>query len=175
MSIGLEKGVVRLAPYSSEWPKLFEEEEKLLRGLIGKCVIDIQHIGSTSIPGMTAKPILDIGIAIARFQEGKRCVKPIESLGYEYRGENGIPGRHYFAKGDPRTHHLHMLELDSEEWRKHITFRNFLRENKEMAREYARLKRDLAEKFRNDRLSYTEGKSDFVAAILKMAGCNTVD
>jgi GrpB-like predicted nucleotidyltransferase (UPF0157 family) len=172
MSIGLKKGVVKLAPYSSEWPKLFEEEEKLLRGLIGKYVIDIQHIGSTSIPGMTAKPILDIGIAIARFQEGKRCVKPIESLGYEYKGENGIPGRHYFAKGDPRTHHLHMLELDSEEWRKHIIFRDFLRENKEMAREYARLKRDLAEKFRNDRLSYTEGKSDFVAEILKMAGCN---
>jgi GrpB-like predicted nucleotidyltransferase (UPF0157 family) len=160
---------VRLAPYSSEWPKLFDKEKKLLRSLIGKYVIDIQHIGSTAIPGMMAKPIIDIGIAIAQFEEGERCIKPIESLGYQYKGENGIPKRHYFAKGVPRTHHIHMLEIDSDEWKKHIAFRDFLRGNEEMAGKYAQLKRRLAEEFKTDRLAYTEGKSEFVNTVLYMA------
>ena len=166
MVIGLRKGIVELVPYSAEWAKLFEQEEERLRNSIGGYVVDIQHVGSTSIPGMLAKPIIDIGIAIERFEEGKVCIKPVEALEYKYRGENGIPGRHYFVKGDPRTHHIHMLEHDSDEWRNHIAFRDFLRENEQAAKEYAELKRELARKFRNDRLAYTEGKSEFVETVL---------
>lgn len=168
-AIGLEKGIVRLAPYSPEWKTLYEEEEKLLRELIGEYIIDIQHIGSTSIPDMIAKPILDIGIAIADFEEGKRCIKPIESLGYEYKGENGIPGRHYFVKGNPTTHHIHVVEIDSEEWKKNIIFRDALRKNENLAKEYAELKLNLAEKFKYDRVAYTDGKTDFVNYVLKLA------
>jgi len=170
MVLGLEKGVVRLVTYSQEWAKLFDEEKQLLTALIGEYVIDIQHIGSTSIPGMIAKPILDIGIAIADFEEGKRCIEPIESLGYEYKGENGIPRRHYFVKGDPTTHHLHIVEIDSEEWKKNITFRDALRKNENLAKEYAELKLNLAEKFKYDRVAYTDGKTDFVNYVLKLAG-----
>jgi len=170
MAIGLESGIVRLAQYSPEWAKIFEREEKLLQSSIGKYIIEIQHIGSTSIPGIVAKPIIDIGVAIGRFEGGVVCIKPLEGLGYIYNGENGIPRRHYFDKGDPTAYHLHMLEQDSDEWKKHITFRDFLRNNEEAAREYARLKQQLAVKFRHDRLAYTNGKSEFVERILKTAG-----
>ena len=169
MILGLEKGVVRLAPYSPEWAKLFDEEKQLLIALIGDYVIDIQHIGSTSIPDMIAKPIIDIGIAIKDFEEGKRCIKLIESLGYEYKGENGIPGRHYFVKGNPTTHHLHIVEIDSEEWKKNITFRDALRKNENLAKDYTELKLNLAEKFKYDRVAYTDGKTDFVNYILSLA------
>jgi len=169
MIIGLEKGIVRLASYSPEWKNIFEQEKKLLQSSIGSYIIEIQHIGSTSIPGMVAKPIIDIGIAVERFEEGVVCIKPMENLGYIYNGENGIPRRHYFDKGDPTAYHLHMLEQDSDEWKKHITFRDFLRNNEEAAKEYARLKQQLAVKFRHDRLSYTNGKSEFIKHILKVA------
>ncbi len=88
---------------------------------------------------------------------------------YEYKGENGIPKRHYFVKGDPTTHHLHIVEIDSEEWTKNITFRDALRKNKDLAKEYAELKLSLAEKFKYDRVAYTDGKTDFVNYILKLA------
>ena len=169
LDIGLEKGIVRLAQYSPEWKTLYEKEERLLKDLIGEYVIDIQHIGSTSIPDMIAKPIIDIGIAIKDFEEGQRLVKPVESLGYEYKGENGIPGRHYFVKGNPTTHHLHIVEIDSEEWKKNITFRDALRKNENLAKEYAELKLNLAEKFKYDRVAYTDGKTDFVNYILSLA------
>jgi GrpB-like predicted nucleotidyltransferase (UPF0157 family) len=169
MIIGLEKGIVRLSPYSPEWKTLYEEEERLLKDLISEYIIDIQHIGSTSIPGMIAKPILDIGIAIAYFEEGQKCIEPIESFGYEYKGENGIPERHYFVKGDPTTHHLHIVEIDSEEWKKNITFRDALRKNDDLAKEYAKLKLNLAEKFKYNRVAYTDGKTDFVNYVLKLA------
>ncbi len=168
MTIGLEEGVVRLEKYSPEWKTLYEKEEKLLRDSVGEYIIDIQHIGSTSIPDIVAKPIIDIGIAIANFEEGQRLIEPIQNLGYQYKGENGIPRRHYFVKGNPTTHHLHILEIDSDEWKKHITFRDSLRKNKELAEEYTRIKTELAEKFRNDRLAYTEGKTDFVQYVLEL-------
>jgi len=168
--LGLEKGVVRLVLYSPEWAKLFDEEKRLLMALIGDYVPDIQHIGSTSVPGLIAKPILDIGIAIMDFEEGKRCIQPIESLGYEYKGENGIPGRHYFVKGNPTTHHLHIVEINSEEWKKNITFRDSLRKNEMLAEEYAKLKLELAEKFKYNRVAYTDGKTDFINYVLNLAG-----
>jgi GrpB-like predicted nucleotidyltransferase (UPF0157 family) len=169
MEIGLKSGIVRLVQYSPEWAKIFDREEKLLQSSIGEYIIEIQHIGSTSITGMLAKPIIDIGVAIERFEEGVVCIKPLEALGYIYNGENGIPRRHYFDKGDPTAYHLHILEQDSDEWKKHITFRDFLRNNEEAANEYARLKQQLARKFRHDRLAYTEGKSEFIHHILKLA------
>ncbi|MBK8312580.1 MAG: GrpB family protein [Acidobacteria bacterium] len=99
--LGLPSGEVQLSRYEAGWRSLFLEEAERLRTGIGGYVLDIQHIGSTSIPGMPAKPILDIGIAVTDFEEAMRCVPPMEELGYIYKGENGIPRRHYFVKGDP--------------------------------------------------------------------------
>ena len=167
--LGLEKGRARIVPYSPEWVQLFEQEEKRLRDLVGEYVLDIQHVGSTSISGMPAKPILDIGITIAQYEDGNNCIKPIESLGYKYRGEFGVARRYYYVKGDPRTHHIHMLERDSKEWQRMIFFRDSLRKDKGIAQEYAELKRRLADQYQNDREAYTEGKTGFIKDILDRA------
>jgi GrpB-like predicted nucleotidyltransferase (UPF0157 family) len=147
----------------------YEEEARRLRDLVGPHIIDVQHIGSTSIPGMMAKPIIDIGIAIARFEDGEACIAPIESLGYEYRGEHGIPRRHYFVKGNPTSHHLHILERDSAEWENHLLFRDYLRVHSGAACAYARLKRGLADAHREDRVAYTDGKAAFIERVLRAA------
>jgi GrpB-like predicted nucleotidyltransferase (UPF0157 family) len=167
--IGLERGVVKLAPYTVEWRRCFEEEKVLLQAVIGQHVLDIQHVGSTSIPGMIAKPIIDIGVAVESFEEAKVCIQPIEQLGYEYRGERGIPRRHYFAKGDPRTHHLHMNEIDSRDWENQVLFRDHLIQHPHLAEEYAALKVDLARRYPTDRDAYLDGKAPFIERALEMA------
>ncbi len=167
--IGLERGVVKLAPYAAEWRRLFEQEKALLQAAVGPYVLDIQHVGSTAIPGMTAKPIIDIGIAVTSFEEASVCIQPIEELGYEYRGEQGIARRHLFAKGNPRTHHVHMLEIDSRDWENHVLFRDYLIQHPELAEEYAALKAELAGRYASDREAYLEGKAPFIERVLVMA------
>ena len=167
--ISLESGVVRVAPYAPDWKRLFNEEKTRLHGAIGDYALDIQHIGGTSIPGMMAKPIIDIAVAIPNFEEGSRCVEPIVRLGYEYRGEYGMPRRHYFVKGDPRAHHLHMVELTSVDWKEHLLFRDYLISHSNVAEEYAVLKEKAAEEFRVDRQAYQAAKSAFIRRVLESA------
>ncbi len=125
--IGLKSGTVELAPHAEEWHQLFAQEEARLRDAVGEHVTAIEHVGSTSICGISAKPIIDIAVGVRELADAEKCVRPLEEMGYEYRGENGIPGRYYFIKGEPRTHHLHMVELDSELWKNHLLFRDYLR------------------------------------------------
>jgi len=167
--IGLERGVVKLAPYTAEWKRLFEQEKALLQAAIGPHVLEIQHVGSTSIPGMVAKPIIDIGIAVTSFEGARVCIRPIEQLGYDYRGENGIPRRHFFVKGEARTHHLHINEIDSREWENHVLFRDYLIQHGGLAEEYAALKAELAQRYPTDREAYLEGKAPFIERVLEMA------
>lgn len=169
--LGLERGVVRLAPHQAVWSVLFEEEKGRLEKALGSAVLDVQHIGSTSIPGIKAKPILDVGVAVRNFEEAFVLIPKVERLGYLYRGENGIPRRHYFVKGTPerRTHHLHMVELDSEEWTKNLLFRDYLRRHPEAARAYQALKEALATQYPRDREAYTDGKHAFVQEVLQKA------
>jgi GrpB-like predicted nucleotidyltransferase (UPF0157 family) len=167
--IGLEKGIVRLVPYTKEWERLFQAEKPRLQAAVGKVVLDIQHVGSTSIPGMVAKPIIDIAIAIENFEEAAVCVKPIEQLGYEYKGENGIPRRHYFVKGNPTTHHLHINEIGGRNWKDLILFRDYLTQHAEIAKEYAELKLTLARRYPTNRQSYLDGKAPFIERVLQLA------
>jgi GrpB-like predicted nucleotidyltransferase (UPF0157 family) len=139
-----------------------------LEKTIGPHIISIEHVGSTSIPGIPAKPIIDIGISVKDYNEAEICIKPIEDLGYEYKGELGITRRHYFTKGDPRTHHLHMNEINSKDWNNQIKFRDFLRKNGDYAKEYSEIKIKLAEKFSDDREAYLYGKAPFIEKILKI-------
>ena len=157
--IGLKPGIVRVSPYQPGWARLFEKERVRLQSAVGAHVLDIQHIGSTSVPGLPAKPIIDIGIAVQDFEEAVVCVEPIEALGYVYRGENGIPRRHYFRIGTPRTHHIHMVEVESAEWAQQLLFRDYLRRHPEMLRRYADLKIDLARRFPQDRGSLPGSQS----------------
>jgi GrpB-like predicted nucleotidyltransferase (UPF0157 family) len=167
--IGLERGIVRLVPYTKEWERLFQAEKSRLQAAIGNYVLDIQHVGSTSIPGMVAKPIIDIAIAVESFEEAAVCIKPIEQLGYEYKGENGIPRRHYFTKGDLRTHHVHINEIGGRNWKDHLLFRDYLTLHAEIAKEYAELKLALARRYLADRQSYLEGKVPFIERVLQLA------
>jgi len=170
--IGLERGVVRLHTYTPEWARLFEAEAERLRAAIGSHVLDIQHVGSTSIPGMVAKPIIDIGIAVVDFDEAHVCIEPIEQLGYTHRGERGIPRRLYFRKavgsppGDPRTHHIHMSEITSETWLNLVGFRDLLIARPDLAAEYAALKLSLARRLPADREAYLDGKAPFIERVL---------
>lgn len=167
--LGLKKGVVELISHSEQWHQLFAEEEARLREAIGEFVVSVEHIGSTSICGIAAKPVLDIAAAVSDKESGQKCIARLENIGYEYRGENGIKGRFYFVKGAPRTHHLHILLADSREWQNHLLFRDYLRQNPPAAEEYDKLKKELARKYREDRDAYLNGKADFVEKILKIA------
>ena len=168
--LGLNRGEVSLKPYRDEWKYLFNLEKENIEEAIGDYVQDIQHVGSTSIQGMWAKPKLDIAIAVNDFDEARICIAPLVGLGYEFRGENGIPRRHYFGKGEPRTHQIHMFEKTSTDWKEMIRFRDCLRSNRSLAGEYSRLKRDLANRFPKNRQSYQAGKAGFIEAVIKKAG-----
>jgi GrpB-like predicted nucleotidyltransferase (UPF0157 family) len=167
--LGLEKGIVRLFDYDVQWPLIFEKERRRIEQAIGDIILSLHHVGSTSVPGLCAKPIIDILIGLETFECGFQCVMPLEQLGYTFRGENGIPGRHYFRKGDPRTFHVHMFEKNSSQWHDHILFADYLRKNPERKQQYAELKRALAQAYPKNRVKYTNSKSEFIQETIRLA------
>lgn len=168
--IGLEKGVVRVVPYDPDWQVQYALEAARLYSSIGEFVLDIQHVGSTAVPGCDAKPIIDIAICIANLDKVDACVPLLAQLGYEYKGENGIPGRHYFQRGRPVClFHIHMSMPEHANWINHMRFRDHLLAHTEAVQAYCQLKHDLAARYPNDRLAYTEGKAEFIRSILEAA------
>lgn len=138
---GLSPGELFLVAVGPEWTLRFSAERDRLSTALGDVAIDIQHVGSTAVPGILAKPILDIAVAIQSFENGYPLVPLLVALGYEFRGEYGISRRHYFVHGTPRrTHHLHMIEQRSADWERHIRFRDWLLRSPAMAAEYSELK-----------------------------------
>ncbi len=160
---------VIVVDYNPAWPRRYEEERARIVAALGDLALTIEHVGSTAVPGLAAKPVIDIMIGVRELADGQACIGPLRSLGYEYRGDGGIPDRHYFRKGAPRSHHLHLVEHESEFWERHILFRDRLREDPELAREYGALKKELAVQYRTERLAYTEAKSPFIKAALAQA------
>jgi GrpB-like predicted nucleotidyltransferase (UPF0157 family) len=175
--LGLNRKSVELIPHKKEWKTLYEQEEKLLRLAVGDFLIAIEHIGSTAIPQIVAKPIIDIMIGVPGLATLEKCLLPLEKIGYEYRGEQGITGRPFFRKGTPTvsTHHLSVVQYDGEIWSKHLLFRDYLREHTEAARKYNELKKDLAIKFKDNREAYTNGKTEFVEEVLRAANFSRQD
>jgi GrpB-like predicted nucleotidyltransferase (UPF0157 family) len=171
MTLGLESGVVRLVPYDPAWPGLYAAEAKRIEKFFAAAglALTLEHVGSTAIPGLAAKPVLDI---LGGYPNGARVDDYIDALAkadYLHRGEQGIPGREFFRRGNPRSYHLHLAEVDSQFWRDHLTFRNRLRADKSLRDAYAALKLDLAAQFPRDREAYIEGKGPFVKEILGRA------
>jgi GrpB-like predicted nucleotidyltransferase (UPF0157 family) len=160
---------VLVLPYDVRWPELFRLERDRLAGIFGERAAGIEHVGSTAVPGLAAKGIVDILLGLRPLELRRENLDAMTRLGYVYRGELGIPGRHFFQKGAPPTHHVHAVEHGSVEWLKHMHFRDHLRAHPEDAQSYAKLKRDLAARYPDDRDAYTEGKSPFVAAVLRRA------
>ena len=148
---------------------LFDQERARIEGALGALAERIEHVGSTAVPGLAAKPILDIMVGVGSLRGAEHYIQPLEQLCYECRGEAGVPGRLFFRKGDPRSHHLHVTESGSEFWERHLSFRNYLRAHPETAREYARLKHHLADRFRTKRTAYTEAKTAFISEVIRRA------
>lgn len=172
MAIGLGP-IVRLVEYNPEWPRLYLVEEARILAAIGRWVSGIEHVGSTAIPGMAAKPILDILVGLRKLDDALCCIHRMEGLGYEYvpEYEKELPMRRYFRKGPKgsRTHHVHMVEKGSDFWLEHVRFRDFLRDHPDDARRYEQLKRELATRFENDRDAYSSSKTGFIKSILGKA------
>ena len=152
--------------YNANWLNLYEQEKKQILLALGDTMTDIQHIGSTSVPGLAAKPVIDMILGLKQIPPLPKQVSNLEAIGYSYHGELGIPGRHYFRKGMPRTHQIHAVLINSEFWERHILFRDFLRKHPKAAQRYATLKRKLAQEFECDREVYTNSKTPLIEQLL---------
>ncbi|MGO9565910.1 MAG: GrpB family protein [Desulfomonilaceae bacterium] len=169
---------VAVVPYDPRWPSLFhQEKENLLSCLPGELIGRIEHFGSTAVPGLAAKPIIDMLVEVTDLQETKRRIVPIlESQGYEYFWRptwagNIPPFYAWFIKRDSRgnrTHHIHMIESHFEHWDR-LLFRDYLIEHPDVAEEYSQLKNRLAATYSHDRVAYTEGKTEFIVRVTEEA------
>ena len=168
---------VAIAPYDPDWPRQFvEERDHLFACLPRDLVTRIEHFGSTAVPGLAAKPIVDILVEVADLEETKARIVPIlEAQGYDYlwrptHGEDGPPFYAWFIKRDPvsrvRTHHIHMVEGSFQEHWRRLLFRDHLIDHPELAREYEQLKGQLAAAHPNDRVAYTRGKTAFIESVM---------
>jgi GrpB-like predicted nucleotidyltransferase (UPF0157 family) len=160
---------IRIAPYDPEWPAQFDRERDLLRGAIGTWIVgDIHHVGSTAVPGLDAKPIIDILVGVEDLTTSRACFEPLAELEYLYAPYLSKE-MHWFCKPDPsrRTHHLHLVPRDLPRYRDELAFRDQLRSNPEKARDYAELKHQLAARFECDREGYTDAKADFIELTLR--------
>jgi len=172
----LQKDLVDLVPYNPEWPEAAQAEINTIVSVFpDNTLVDIQHVGSTAIPGLSAKPILDIQLAVSSLPIMKLIAVPIlKKLGYEYWENNPDSTRMFFVKGMPpygeqRTHHIHIVEQNSDHWCNKLLFRDYLRLHPELAKQYEALKINLAQKYKYDREKYTDEKLDFVNSILQLA------
>jgi GrpB-like predicted nucleotidyltransferase (UPF0157 family) len=164
---------VVIVEYDPRWPVLFQEERGRILKATGDLVIAIEHIGSTAVPHLGGKNIIDIMGGVRPLAAAERCVEPLAGIGYEYVPEYNeiIPERRYFHKGPPeaRVFHLHMVEYPSDFWTRHLLFRDWLRSHPEDAEEYSQLKRKLAARFGSDREGYTDAKTFFIESIVARA------
>lgn len=167
--LGLARKKVFIAKYDTTWPKAFEEEKKSLVKILGKDCIAIEHIGSTSVPGLSAKPLVDIAVGVPSIRDKKKYVQMLEKAGYVHRPGFKRPNQHFvFAKGNTkvRTHYIHVVKYGGAFWKKWLAFRDYLRAHPREAAKYAALKEILAKKHPDDRALYTKKKSEFVHRIL---------
>lgn len=169
--MALKRGIVELAEYNSNWKKEYEKEEKLLKEVLGDRIIEIHHIGSTSIEGLKAKPVIDIIVVINRLDEINEIEEMLKPYDYENRGQQGVPDRYFFAKGpeDERSHYIHFVEPNSKTYYNQIYFKKYLIEHPEYIKKYCDLKQELAEKYADERPKYTAGKNEFITSVINLA------
>jgi GrpB-like predicted nucleotidyltransferase (UPF0157 family)/GNAT superfamily N-acetyltransferase len=167
------KNSVVVVPYNPKWPELFAKEAEQIKKALGSNCAAIHHIGSTSVPGLMAKPVIDILPVVKDIEKVDQASEAMEALGYLAMGEYGIPFRRLFIKGgDVRTHNVHVFQEGNPEINRHLKFRDWLRTHSDDAKLYAKLKVELAKKFPDEIQSYCNGKDEFIASIDAKAGYN---
>jgi GrpB-like predicted nucleotidyltransferase (UPF0157 family) len=162
---------IEVVPYNPAWQKNYQEEAARLRPVFGSFLVELYHVGSTSIPGIFAKPIIDILAVVVDLAPMAEIELQLARLDYLARGEAGIPGRHFFLKPslDVRTHHLHVFGAGHPEVDRHLVFRDYLRAHPQEAAGYSNLKQDLAREFTTDPPAYTDAKGPYILSVLDKA------
>jgi GrpB-like predicted nucleotidyltransferase (UPF0157 family) len=162
---------VIIQSYDPQWPQLFETLRVRIAAALGSMAAVIEHVGSTAVPGMAAKPIVDVDVLLASPDDLESVIARLASIGYEHEGDLGISGREAFRTAPPACpHHLYVCLPEALPYREHLAFRDYLRTHPRDADAYAELKRRLAAEFADDRDAYTQAKSGFVIEILRRAG-----
>lgn len=171
--IGLKRGIVELHSHKEEWREIAAETISKLKTIFGSVAMDIQHVGSTSIVHIKAKPIIDIAVAVNDLENVKQIIPLLETQDVFYRPGNGEPQEMLFVCGDfendTRTHHIHVMESGSMNWINYLNFRDYLNATPSVAKEYEELKLQLMSKYSNDRVAYTAGKAEFIRYTLRKA------
>jgi GrpB-like predicted nucleotidyltransferase (UPF0157 family) len=164
---------IQVESYNPEWPLRFELLKELLRGHLGALILEIHHVGSTAVPDLAAKSVIDLDVILKDLSQLNLAIEQLGQLGYNYMGEMGITGRHAFtAKGavNKFPHHLYICDPQSDGFKNHICLRDFLRTNETARQAYADLKKQLAESNAYDMDAYVQGKTAFITGILARAG-----
>jgi len=169
MKLGLKRGEVKLVPHQPEWHALFTEEKLRLNDLLGELGVLIEHVGSTAVPALPAKPIIDIAIAVHAIEDIARWPATLEPAGYTYFGDREGRNDHFFAKGpeDCRSFYLHVVLRDSRGWTDYLRFRDALRADGALREKYAQLKTSLCDTYSRDRALYTSEKSAFIRRVVQ--------
>jgi GrpB-like predicted nucleotidyltransferase (UPF0157 family) len=158
---------VRIVEYDPAWPGMAEAETARIRAAVGEAAVRVDHVGSTAVPGLAAKPIVDLQLAVTEIGPRSLYVGPLEGLGYLFAPDPASPDFHFFGlpAARPRTHHLHVCAAGSEDERRHLAVRDYLRAHPDEVNAYAKLKRRLVARAPGDRLAYIAGKDSYVAAL----------
>jgi GrpB-like predicted nucleotidyltransferase (UPF0157 family) len=159
---------VVVADYDDAWPAFFEELARPVREAVADLGAEVEHVGSTSVPGLAAKPVIDIDVVVPRAEDVPTAVERLRAVGYVYQGDKGITGREAFMwPRGARPHHLYVVVARRQPHADHVQFRDHLRQHPAAAEDYAELKKALAERHRDDPLGYMDAKSDFIAGVLR--------
>jgi GrpB-like predicted nucleotidyltransferase (UPF0157 family) len=160
--------LIKILPYAPLWPKEFAIEAPRIKNALGENCLFIHHIGSTSVPGLCAKPIIDILCVANNIMTVDKSTMAMQKLGYIALGEYGIPFRRFFQNGNESTHHVHIFEKCNLEIKRHLKFRDWMRLHQDDRNAYAKLKQELAKKYPNDITAYCLGKDAFINNIDSM-------
>jgi GrpB-like predicted nucleotidyltransferase (UPF0157 family) len=170
MKLGLPNDTVEIVPYTSQWVEAFEAEKKRILARIADYSPVVEHIGSTSVEGISSKPIIDIAVGIPSYDVVEEVIRKLAEIGYSSRGyrSEGLGRILELKQGDRRTHCVHLLDMSKSHWDDCLFFRDTLRGDEALKKEYQQYKLELSQKFKKDRQKYTQEKNVFVERVLRM-------
>ena len=160
---------IEIAPYDPGWPERFREQAGRLRLALGSVALGIDHVGSTAVPGLPAKPVIDIDVSVRALEPPDSYEVSLTQLGFVLGAVDAEQRFYREPEGEPRRTHIHVCEAGGDYERRHLLFRDYLRTHPEVAAEYAAMKRELAEKYRRDRDAYTDAKGPFIREVERRA------